>query len=453
LSDEDPAKIEMLLTAGSDVNAANTFSGAVKNGPIQLVHLTPLLLAAPDAPPSTVKVLLKAGAHPDEPDQRKFTPLMYAVLTDDPKLATIRQLIDAHADVNARDANGESVLDWAEKYKNPEVISILKSAGAKNSKPYAAPRPPADFVAGTPKDAVARSSALLVKSGQAFFVEGGGCVGCHHQPLDARAFAALRTANSHPDERLRRIFLDSMVAIRPMLLSGLPLQTASGGDFDELQAEIQALADLGEPASPTTDAIIHYLAGRQEPSGAWVSVGGARPPLNSSSISRTAIGIRALKAYGWAARREEFDARIARAQAWLLAARPITPDEEADRIMGLQAAGAPDRDLDASAKALIAKQRADGGWGQTAYLDSDAYATGNVLSTLYKTGFLKPADAAYSRGVAFLLKTQFPDGSWYVRSRGPKLQPYFQSSFPFDHDQWISYTATAMAVMALAPAQ
>jgi hypothetical protein len=32
-----------------------------------------------------------------------------------------------------------------------------------------------------------------------------------------------------------------------------------------------------------------------------------------------------------------------------------------------------------------------------------------------------------------------------------KLQPYFQSAFPFDHDQWISNSATAYAVMALAP--
>jgi len=50
------------------------------------------------------------------------------------------------------------------------------------------------------------------------------------------------------------------------------------------------------------------------------------------------------------------------------------------------------------------------------------------------------------------LGTQFPDGSWYVRSRSPKLQPYFQSAFPYEHDQWISAAATARAVMALAPA-
>jgi hypothetical protein len=97
-------------------------------------------------------------------------------------------------------------------------------------------------------------------------------------------------------------------------------------------------------------------------------------------------------------------------------------------------------------------QRENGGWGQTHYLPADAFATGVVLETLFRTGLLKPTDAAYRKAVAFLLRTQFPDGSWYVRSRAPKFQPYFQSGFPFDHDQWISSMGTSWAVMALSHA-
>jgi ankyrin repeat protein len=450
-SGTDQERVGVLLDAGSDVNAANTFAGAVKNGPIALVHMTPLFLAAPDAPPSTITVLLKAGAHPDEPDQRKLTPLMCAVSTDAPKLATIRQLIDAHANVNAKDQNGESVLDWALKYRNPEVIEMLKAAGANPSKQFTAPARPADFVPGAPKDAIARSSTLLVKAGETFFTEGGGCVGCHHQPLMARVYGSLRAANQKPDERLRRVFLDGMVASRPFMLSNYPQMVSRGGDFDETLAQTEAMIALGEPASATTDAILHYLAARQEPSGAWNIPGLERPPLETGSISRTAMAIRAFKTYGWPARRQEFDERIARAGAWLLAAHPAGRYEEADRIMGLKAAGVKNAELEKAALALIKEQRADGGWSQTPFLDSDAFATGLVLSTLYREGFIKPSDPAYARGVAFLLKTQFPDGSWYVRSRSPKLQPYFQSAFPFDHDQWISTSATAMAVMALAP--
>ena len=451
-SDPDQERVRVLLDAGSDVNAANTFAGAVKNGPINLVHMTPLFLAGPDAPPATIKVLLSAGAHPDEADQRKLTPLMSAILTDDPKPACIRQLIDAGADVNAKDVNGESVLDWALKYRNPEVIAILKEAGAKTAKPFTAPQRPADFIPGAPKDAIARSSALLVKSGEAFFPEGGGCIGCHHQPMIARAYAALRAANRNPDERLNRVFRDGMVANRIFMLSNYPQMVSRGGDFDENLAETEAMIALGEPATPTTDAIVHYLAARQQPSGAWAFPGDVRPPLETGAITRTAMAVRALKTYGWPARRAEFDERIARARAWLLAAHPRTAYEAAERIKGLVAAGASEGDIASATQALLKEQRVDGGWSQTPYLDSDAYATGIVLSTLYQEGRLKSSDSAYTRGTAYLLKTQFPDGSWYVRSRSPKLQPYFQSAFPFDHDQWISASATALAVMALAPA-
>jgi hypothetical protein len=79
---------------------------------------------------------------------------------------------------------------------------------------------------------------------------------------------------------------------------------------------------------------------------------------------------------------------------------------------------------------------------------SDAYATGQVLYTLREMG-VPPTDPALQRGAVFLLRTQDPDGSWYVKSRAMKIQPYFESGFPHGHDQWISQTATAWATMAL----
>jgi hypothetical protein len=159
-----------------------------------------------------------------------------------------------------------------------------------------------------------------------------------------------------------------------------------------------------------------------------------------------------LREYAWPARRAEFEERIARARVWLEKARPETSYESADRITGLQAADVKSSVLRPAVDEVLRQQRADGGWSQTAYLESDAYATGLVLHTLFSNGFLKPDDPPYRKGVAFLLRTQFPDGSWYVRSRAPKFQPYFQSGFPFQDDQWISSAATAWATMALAPA-
>jgi hypothetical protein len=270
--------------------------------------------------------------------------------------------------------------------------------------------------------------------------------------MEARAFAAASAAHVQASESLRQPFRDAVVAERPVYLTGLPFLQALPGDVDRVLQPLMTFADLAEPANDFTDAAVHYLAARQHTSGAWISLGIARPPVEESTISRTAMAIRALRIYGWPARQAEFDERIERARAWLENAKPATTYEAADRIMGLRAAGVVARDLHAAADALLSKQGADGGWAQTAYLDSDAYATGLVLHTLYVSGLTTPQAPAYRRGIAFLLRTQFPDGSWYVRSRAPKFQPYFQSGFPFDHDQWISSAGTAWAAMALAPA-
>ena len=136
---------------------------------------------------------------------------------------------------------------------------------------------------------------------------------------------------------------------------------------------------------------------------------------------------------------------------WLATARGWTTVDEADRVTGLRLAGADPNEVRKFGEKLLSQQRGDGGWAQTAYLDSDAFGTAAVLYSLRKAGLLDISDAAYQRGARFLLERQFPDGSWYVRSRAVKLQPYFQSGFPFGHDQWISNAATAYAAMALAP--
>ena len=77
------------------------------------------------------------------------------------------------------------------------------------------------------------------------------------------------------------------------------------------------------------------------------------------------------------------------------------------------------------------------------------YATGQVLYTLRELG-RTGLDAELRRASAFLVRTQRDDGTWYVRSRAMKIQPYFESGFPYGHDQWISQAATAWATIGLA---
>src|SRR5262249_52743372 len=116
----------MLIAAGADVNAATTDAGSVKNGPIDSFGLTPLMVAAELDDPGAISALLQAGAKIDATDHRHMTPLMMAVATDEAKPANVRRLIEAGADVSVKDRYGETALDWARKYGNPEIIAALE---------------------------------------------------------------------------------------------------------------------------------------------------------------------------------------------------------------------------------------------------------------------------------------------------------------------------------------
>jgi hypothetical protein len=81
---------------------------------------------------------------------------------------------------------------------------------------------------------------------------------------------------------------------------------------------------------------------------------------------------------------------------------------------------------------------------------SDAYATGQTLFALLESGAIGASSDAVKRATNYLLSTQRADGSWYVRSRSPKFQPYFEGGFAYGPDQWISSMATGWATSALA---
>jgi hypothetical protein len=79
-------------------------------------------------------------------------------------------------------------------------------------------------------------------------------------------------------------------------------------------------------------------------------------------------------------------------------------------------------------------------------MGSDAYASGQAL---YALGVASSNGAPYKKGVSYLMRTQAQDGSWHVKTRSLPVQPYFESGFPYGHDQWISAAGTSWASMAL----
>jgi len=84
-------------------------------------------------------------------------------------------------------------------------------------------------------------------------------------------------------------------------------------------------------------------------------------------------------------------------------------------------------------------------------MGSDAYATGQALYALNASA-MPASHAVYQNGIGYLRNTQAADGSWHVKTRSIWIQPYFESGFPYGHDQWISAAGTTWAAMALSMA-
>jgi ankyrin repeat protein len=442
--------VKMFLSKGANVNAANTSGGEVKFGKIQLIGLTPLMLAATFCAPDVVKTLLDAGAKVNAADIRGMTPIQFAVSSEAQNLAVVKLLLKAGADVNAKSTVGETALDWATKFGSKEVMAALTAAGAREGVPYSPPRPkPAGE--RTVSQAVANGVAILQRGATEFFQQ-SGCVGCHHQPVATLAVSAVRGAGIPVDESAARgtakMIEGESVFFHQMMLERVPI----GGASDGPTWKLMALASERYPSGPLTDGIVAYIAHHQRHDGTWWFGGVSRAPFQEGTMARTAMSLRVMRVFGSPAMKAELDLKIARARTYLANAKAATNDEAAMQILGLSWAGGNAAKVSSLGEVLLSAQHADGGWSQNRNLASDAYATGEALCALQEAGTLTASGAAYQKGVKFLMDTQSADGSWYVRSRAPKFQPYFQSGFPYDHDQWISSAGTSWAVRALVPA-
>jgi len=437
----------MLLAKGADVNAASVAEGQqMKNGLIALGSLTPLLLTVAYGGPEEVKMLLDAGAKVNVQDVRGMTPLMLAVATDRADARVVKLLLAKGADTAIKSKNGETAADWAKKFANPQILSAL---GIDKTQASSAPAIIAadERKLPTPREAVEKSLPMLQRTSASFLKE-GGCVSCHNQNLTAMAVSLARTNKLAVDDATAAMQSKTVrlqwASFEPLILQ----RVDPPGAMDSLMYSVLHLAVEGGAPDHTVDAIIHNIAGEQRRAGNWTISGVARPPMEDGDFSRTAICLRSLSAFPLPGRKAEFEERIQRAAAWLKAATPRTTEDRSMQLLGLKWANVDRRATEDGLKKLIALQRADGGWAQTPNLTSDAYATGEVLYTIHELG-VSASEEAYRRGVTYLLKTQLADGSWHVASRAPKFQPYFQSGFPHDHDQWISSAATAWATMAL----
>jgi hypothetical protein len=405
-----------------------------------------MLVASPPAGPSlATEMMLELGADPRVTDAEGRTMLMLAAASDALPIGAVKALLARGIDPNATSKRGDTALGLARLRGNTPVVDVLTKAGA--STPALAGPPGAPSPAPSVRAALERTLPLLQKTDVTFFKR-AGCVSCHNNTITAEVVAAARAKKLPVNEQLARDQLRTIATYvdgwRERALQGIGIP----GDADTVSYILLGLAAEKHPADAATDAQAYLLKRQQAPDGRW-RILAHRPPIESSDIQVTAASMRAVQLYMPAATRASYQHAVRRGLEWLTQQSPVTTEERAFHLLGLGWGGASRALIQQAARGLSAEQRPDGGWAQTPLLSSDAYATGQALVALADSGAARVTDSAFQRGIQFLLRTQYADGSWYVRTRAIPLQPHFESDFPYGRDQFISAAGTNWAARAM----
>ena len=301
------------------------------------------------------------------------------------------------------------------------------------------------------RKAAARALPML-ESSASTFVSKRACVSCHHNILPVLTFHLAR-------ERGMKVESAALAAVEDKTFRSL---RGSGALDDAMQATtladptpddsflLMAAHAAGLPADLTTAVYARRLA-RWQRDGHWVT-SDLRPPHSSSLFTATASAVRAIGFYMPAELRSERDAVFLRARRWLVATRPVSTEDASFRLMGLVWAGATADEIGAARRDLVALRTPAGIWPQLPGYQPDAYSTGEALYALHEAG-VPVTDSVWHAGVKFLLSTQAADGTWRAHTRmiSPmQVSPtYFNSGFPYEKDEYISYAGSSWAAMAL----
>jgi FOG: Ankyrin repeat len=401
--------IRLMVDAGIDVNGAG------------VTGVTPLLGATYHGNAAAVKLLLEKGARtnvvaaapilfpPESPKSgpvalTEVTPLMIAAARETPEV--VKMLLDAGAPVNAKDGRGYDAADVRDRKessaagRDPHADRARRRSGRTEQRRRGGRRlGPQGRRRSSARDSEGRTHGERAgrrgcrgacgqrenrggekrrpaRNLQPQVLRDSGCVSCHHQNITDMAVGEARargvsTSAEHAIERLK------------MLSAGPPpdllYERMDIGVPEIFAASLTALAAVDVPANPAIDALVSEIAATQAADGSWHLTGGIneRPPAEEGAITRTALCVRSLKVYGPPGRAAEMKARVERARQWLLAATPVTSEDQNMRLLGLHWAGTDAPTLKRLAAPILAAQRADGGWRQHEASASDAYATAN----------------------------------------------------------------------------
>lgn len=285
------------------------------------------------------------------------------------------------------------------------------------------------------REAATRAVQLIDRT-SANFLTTRACFTCHTQTLSAMVLRDARQVGIEIDEANRKRQYERAI------------EDLSSTRVDAKGYALWAL-DIGQHApDDKTEAMVEYLLNYEKDLGVW-KITVDRPPAEASNFTTNYVALRGLNRYGSAKQQEAIAARTTAVKQWLESANAADTEDQVFRLRLAHELKLSSDKVDCFVQKLLSEQDADGGWAQKREMKPDAYATGSVLVALHEAGGLSCQHSAWMRGLDYLLRTQKPDGSWYVESRAKPLQEYFESGFPHGKDQFISAFATGWATEAL----
>jgi hypothetical protein len=303
--------------------------------------------------------------------------------------------------------------------------------------------------AGEIRAAVAKSLPLLETSSKTSMEKRKQCFTCHNTGLPVLALVTARERGFKIDagnlQRQLQFTADFLAKNHTNYLAG----KGQGGQALTAGYTLLALENGRWKPDATTTAVTEFLLLFQKDLEYWKPQT-IRPPSEESLFAISYVALRGLKTYGTPEQQERIAQRTDKVRQWFVKTPGKNNEDRVFRLFGLEAAGAGQEEIRRAAQDLLTTQREDGGWAQLPGMESDAYATGSALVALHEAGRVSTDDAAYRRGLKWLLKAQGEDGSWHVTTRSKPIQTYYESGYPHGEDQFISITAAGWSTTALA---
>jgi hypothetical protein len=257
------------------------------------------------------------------------------------------------------------------------------------------------------------------------------CAACHHVPMPLWALSEAERQGYAIDKRFLADTAESLLGSRDKLMASKifpdpadppdprPQGRGLNMGLPFLAVAAQSLPSLKEGQKRSLELITEEIVRKQQPDGSWEFFATLRrPPINESQTTDAAWIIMALEGTTGPDAPESQRAALARAIAWLGAAKrsDIHQDKVWKVLIGARAGRRRD-EMRTTIDELLALQRADGGWSQTVpEPKSDAFATGQTLYVLSLAGYTAE-QPEIKRAIDFLVATQSPDGSWPMVSR------------------------------------